>query len=73
MLGTLDGTNPRMLTRLMEAQRFQREDSLENLLSFGGNTAKTTNSESLLDRLTVGSHPVLDQDSQNVQTRWGIC
>lgn len=64
MLGTLDGTNRRMLTRLMAAQRYRREDSLENLLSFGGNASSTnaaeaTNSESLLDRLTVGSHPVL--------------
>lgn len=64
MLGTLEGPNRRMLTRLMAAQRFRREDSLENLLSFGGNASSTNvteaaNSESLLDRLTAGSHPVL--------------
>ncbi|KAL5730525.1 RING-type E3 ubiquitin transferase [Ranunculus cassubicifolius] len=64
MLGTLDGNNRRMLTRLMAAQRFRREDSLENMLSFGGtgsssNANEVTTGETLLDRLSIGAHPVL--------------
>ncbi|PIA35112.1 hypothetical protein AQUCO_03600048v1 [Aquilegia coerulea] len=68
MLGTFEGTTSRrMLSRLMAAQRFPREDSLENMLNFAGNASSSNanegaNGDSILDRIQgLGSstHPVL--------------